>query len=110
MSDYQRCKICGEWGWFGKHACPPEWGWRTDDTHSEDDWSTVYARDAEEAAEKAAEAYDEGDHPLLDTRRSQPHVVIYLRNVRGDITRWRATAELIPQYHAEHIEPETETV
>lgn len=104
---YEKCRICQEWSWSitGAHVCPPEWEWRTDDTHGDDEWETVYALGAEAAAMKAAERYDEGDHPLLDPK-ARGHVVIFLRNERGDITRWRATAELIPHYRAEHIEPD----
>ena len=53
---YQRCEICGEYGWSDRHICPPTWECYEADGSSYR--RTIYARDAAEAAEKYAEQID----------------------------------------------------
>lgn len=63
---YERCGICDEWGYGGKHQCPPIWECRVFETKYENDWQEVYAVDAERAAEKFAEDYDcHGDYDIV---------------------------------------------
>ena len=51
-----KCSTCGRWGWQREHRCPPTWkGWVKDYGDEEEDPDTVYATDAEDAAEKLVE-------------------------------------------------------
>jgi hypothetical protein len=50
------CSVCGEVYWFGPHQCKPLFLCTYQD---EDDWTKIYARDAEEAAEKYCENEDQ---------------------------------------------------
>ena len=65
------CRTCGAWCISEYHKCPPQWQVLNRDYHG-DDWGdslTIYAHDAEEAAEKAAETIDDngGDGPSEQT-------------------------------------------
>lgn len=62
MSAYSDCKTCGATCVNVHHQCPPKW-LVLDKDYSGDDWEdayTVYERDADEAACKAAELMDNG--------------------------------------------------
>jgi hypothetical protein len=102
---FERCPMCREWGWFGgasfNHFCKPAWECRIESTHGDDEWKTIHARDAEEAAEKFAEHYDceGGEYAIVSNPRSD--WVIQVRKP-GDETheRWSIEAETVPQYRA----------
>jgi hypothetical protein len=64
---YAWCK-CGEYvSTEGPHKCPPQWDvWCPDNCEGREDGLTVYACDAEEAAEKYAEECDSyGDYTIV---------------------------------------------
>jgi hypothetical protein len=99
------CPTCREstFTLYGKHQCLPCWDWRVDDYHGPDDWNhgEIRARDAEDAAIRAAEIYDQEEHYLL---RQETTVEIFVRNVdTGVVSRWRCSGEAIPTYRAEAV-------
>lgn len=103
MSDYKCCRICGKYGWANTHVCPPTWEWRCDSWHDTEEWQDrpVYSRDAEGAALKAAEVYDEEDYPLIRGGEE----TIWVRQVgTPEISKWRVSAESVSQYHATESE------
>lgn len=113
MSDFQRCPICRDFGWFGEHAarfgshqCKPTWECRPEWYSDDDDWSTVHATDAELAAEKFAERYDcdGGDYSIV-SNKMRGDVIIFVRKP-GDETfeKFSIEAEAVPTYHATKIE------
>jgi hypothetical protein len=98
-SEYRECPICKRWDWSGSHRCWPEWQWRI--WGDGDDWCIVRARDAEEAAELAAEVYDADDYSLLGGGET----VIETRAPGSEtVTRWCCSGETVPRYHARQIE------
>jgi hypothetical protein len=98
-SNYDRCKKCGGWGWIDSHTCPPIWEARVHETKWEEHWHEVYARDAEDAAEKFAERSDcEGDYTIIQTGCAEIEVrkLGETETVIVDIS-----AETVPQYRGE---------
>jgi hypothetical protein len=107
--NFERCKICGEYGWFGgsfmNHSCKPSWMCRME-TWDDDHWKIIYARDAESAAVKIAEYddYNSGDFSI----GSGNHEAIALVRQSGsdEIERWRVSGEMVPSYRAERPDDE----
>lgn len=107
--DFQECKVCHEWGWFNSkfmaHECKPAWECRADDG---DDayWTTIYARDGEQAAEKFAQHYDyNGAEYSICGGEEQP--IMLVRQVGSEtIERWQVFGEMAPSYRAEKPEDE----
>lgn len=97
--DYTRCDTCGNYGWVESHRCPPEWQCRRQG-ESDDDWITVRASDAEEAAETAVEEFDQDDHHLM---RGGTLEVEVRQLGAATITRWSVRGEAIPTYYAHEL-------
>lgn len=65
MSDFERCKECGDFDWLSKHKCHPifyltheYWGERKE----------IHAQDFYDAAMRFAKKYNEnGDYALMDS-------------------------------------------
>lgn len=86
-----RCPTCKEWmwEWNAPHRCLPEFLVQMAEWHGEklEDGSTVYAADAEDAAERFAREYNEdGDYALMNDTRvvrvapaSEPTAVQFFR-------------------------------
>lgn len=64
MSCYKKCTTCGEEYWssdlYPRHKCEPVWQILYEDVQ------TIRAYDAENAAKKFAELYDQDEHILMD--------------------------------------------
>jgi hypothetical protein len=80
MSTTQKCSTCGVylWSWILPHVCPPSWRvkipeWRGSD---DEDAVTVYAIDAEAAAEAAVENADEMNELAQDDGCVEAHVLV----------------------------------
>lgn len=56
MSDYDRCGTCGEYDFTKRHKCDP--CWLVLNADEPDEWTTIYARDAQHAGEKWADRED----------------------------------------------------
>ena len=111
MSDYQRCKICGEFGWtgasairFGHHQCPPLWEARLKDARWENEWTDVHALDAEQAASRFCQQHDSnGDYDIITNGEAEVEV----RKPDSDkITLVEITAESVPTYYARARTPQ----
>lgn len=115
MSDFRRCPVCREHGWFGaanfaEHRCAPTWECRPEWYSDPDDWHTVHAIDSETAAEKYAEHYDcEGGDYSIVFGKTRDDVIIYVRKPGDDaFERWSIEAEAVPTYRATKVdEPPT---
>lgn len=81
------------------HKCPPVWQARVESDNNED-WMEFYARDADEAAEKAAENYDLDDYPLLKGNEA----IVEVRLKGSDkIERFCARGESLPHYYVNPV-------
>jgi hypothetical protein len=115
----KRCPLCKELDLFGSHQCPPRFDcvmrWAVEnilgcaqeneinqmsqEQFDELEWQVVYARDAEEAAEKycarcCGENYDgEGEYS------------VYVKDGLNNIKRFEITAELTMSYRANWRSP-----
>lgn len=79
------------------HSCPPMWEARIFETKWENDWVEVRARDAEQAATKFAEQYDQGgDYDIIQRGGDE----IEVRKSGDDkIVMVDVSAESVPHYY-----------
>jgi hypothetical protein len=103
VMSYQRCQICDEYGWPDTHVCPPTW-----ECYEADESSyrrTIYARDAQEAAEKYAEKIDsELDYCIMkDATESNEETEIVVVTENGE-ERFLVSAEIVYRYDARRKE------
>ena len=99
--DFRKCLVCGEHGWFDSptrnHVCAPVWEARIYTREYEEDWHTVYAHDAEQAAAKFCETYDQnGEYNIvrcggeeIEVRKSEGSEVFFVA----------VDAENVPHYY-----------
>ena len=65
MSDFEKCKICGEYDFLSKHKCPPIYYFKHESWG--DEFQEVRAWTFDGAAEKFARMFNEnGDYNLMD--------------------------------------------
>jgi len=110
MSDFQKCRTCGEWGWLTgsfalpAHKCAPIWEVRMHRTRWEEDWTETHADDAEGAAAKFAEDYDRnGEYGIVSSGSAEVEV----RKPGEDaMTIYDISAESVPQYTAHARTPQ----
>ncbi len=98
-----RCNKCGEFIFttidWRLHFCAPVWSvWNTEDDEIEA--SNIYAMDAEDAAAKWAEEYDEDDHEMA----RGDEVCVYVKSSDGELTKWNVSADITISYHASEKE------
>jgi hypothetical protein len=98
------CKICNEIDWQdGKHRCLPFFDvWFLKEGEQES--ARIYARDAEEAAEKFAEYDDQrsADYAIVSGNEAE----IWVREpTTGEIKKFMVHGESVPKYHADEIKP-----
>jgi hypothetical protein len=101
------CQRCNEFSFGeGNHRCPPEWIAWNRDCHGDDpaEGDRVFAHDAEAAAEKWAEIYDQDDYPLMSGGDAE--VVITPANGEGEPKRFTVYGESSPTYYAREITDE----
>jgi hypothetical protein len=98
MSDYQRCKTCGVYGWVGTHRCPPVWECRRVVPWDDEEWTDVYATDARNAAEEFCDIFDsDGDYMII----RHGSATIDVRKKDSDVAeRFEVSAESVPRYTA----------
>ncbi len=103
MSDYRRCKTCGEFDFLNSHKCQPCYEASAPEAFGEDEWQKVYAYDEKEAAEKFAEEYDRDEHDLMNGGDME----VWIRKPGEiEIFKFNCTGEAIPTYYAHKIEKE----
>jgi hypothetical protein len=110
MSDFRKCTVCREWGWFdgkfGGHICKPIWEARLLETKWENGWTEVYGRDAEEAASKFCECYDsDGEYSIIQSGEAEVEV---RKLGEEEVTIVDISAESVPTYYA-HTRSSQET-
>lgn len=95
-----RCPRCKEWKLYPENCrCKRfEVGEPWHDKIEDDQWNSIYAVDAEEAAEKFAETSDcdSGEYSMVRAGSGE----IWTRDEDGDVSKWHITAEAVPTYHA----------
>ena len=91
---FGKCPICGDWCFLRGHKCPPRWEVVVAD--DPEDTRTVYARDAEEAAEVFANLWDDG---TLCTGGEELDVIVKSAADPDDEgTFFVVTCEMVPHY------------
>lgn len=91
------CQQCHEYYVTSTHTCSPIYKWHNSSCHGEDEWEAVRARDPEEAAEKAADAYDAEERTMM----MRGHGVEFtIRDPAGIVTVWCVRGEAEPRYYA----------
>lgn len=101
------CKTCDDFHLFGSTRHLPAWEVSTYDTAGFpvwDEWRIYRAINAEWAAQRAAEEYDQEDYPLI--RDSGLSIRVLVRLVGSqDVEAFRVHAEAVPTYY---VEPDLE--
>ncbi len=113
MTHFRTCPTCGVYDYFGTgfgaHKCKPAWECRGD-WQDDDEWQTIHAIDAEEAAEKYAEKYDceSGEYAIVSGNGRDETIILTRKPDNSGLTpeRWVIEAETIPHYRATKIESE----
>jgi hypothetical protein len=102
MSNYTRCKICGEYGWTDTHVCPPLWTVFEITGHEIGYKRNIYAQGAEEAVEEYAERED--------TESASGHFLdhggkigLFRQDEPADILMYEVEGQLVPEYAATAI-------
>jgi hypothetical protein len=108
MSDFRKCTVCREWGWFdgklGNHICKPSWEARLLETKWENGWTDCRGRDAEEAASNFCQRYDsDGEYSIIQSGEAEVEV----RKLGSDeVTVVEISAESVPTYYARARSPQ----
>lgn len=102
MADW--CPICGRIRFtVEKHACPPKWE-VCDPNDDPEDWRSIYATDAEDAAERFCDEVDpHGDYQYASTGHADK---ILVRGADGQVQAFYVSAEAVVQYHASVLREE----
>jgi hypothetical protein len=97
--EYKRCKICGQHGFENTHRCPPAWQVQISDRPDEE-WRTVHASYADDAAKKFAENYDRDDgcYPIVSDGLEMTLKVRKAYDDDAPIERYSARGEAVPTY------------
>ena len=96
------CQICGEYDVMADvmgrtHRCKPAWrAIPADSGYEEEDATTVYASDAEDAAEAFMEKWDDGDISY----GSDMDVIVWPRGEPDKKEKWNVTSEPAVVYSA----------
>ena len=107
MRKFGRCETCGEYDFLETHRCPPCWYvWEPDEGETMDDGARrIYARDAEQAAERwaAREDWDSAEGAIA-MGRSEPEICVATLGLEGKgVERFKLTGEMVPEYRAEPL-------
>lgn len=100
---FTRCPICQEWD-VGNHRCKPTFlVWCEEQGECEDDARTIYAHDAESAAQKWA---DQEDHESAEysivAQKWEPTVTV--QDQRDNELKWFiVSGEAVPSYSATEV-------
>lgn len=100
MSGYQKCGVCGSWGWKDSHRCPPEHlAWDPDYDGDEAEAIVVRAVDRQDAAEK----YMKHRFEYCDSGFECMESVVFTRprDESLPVQRFRVVVEMEPVFYAE---------
>lgn len=94
---YEKCHICGEYGFTRSHRCPPAWlAYLPEYGETDEDAHRVYATTAQDAAqEEARHRYYALEYPH--------HLVLMVRPAGDDDAPWETyevDVELVPEFTA----------
>jgi hypothetical protein len=110
MSQLNKCKICGEYDWFGNHKCEQKWYCASDSDFNEneipdaeymtEEGRDTYAHNAEKAAIKFAEYYQ------ARTSWFPEEMNVFVMDIEGEnILKYIVYLETVPSYST-NVEPE----
>lgn len=94
---YDKCKLCGRYGFMDTHRCPPRW-----EVEYDGEFHTFYAIDAGEAAGIFVAQYDygngEGDYYVA---RGKTEIEVKVSRIDGGKAEtYVVSGEFAPKYHA----------
>lgn len=92
-AQWTQCGVCREYGWSNTHRCPPQYECRNRNWDG-DEWETVYAYNARDAAEKYVERVDNHAAEFTET------CDIEVRNDGGEVECYEVTGEIVREYSA----------
>uniref|UniRef100_A0A6H1ZY45 Uncharacterized protein n=1 Tax=viral metagenome TaxID=1070528 RepID=A0A6H1ZY45_9ZZZZ len=98
MSDF--CSVCGDF-MFSGHVCSPSWKVYHED-YLDVKIKTVYAKDAETAAEKYGEYYDQDNPLLLDGEE----IVVTIEDALAARKKFSITREVVREYSVKEVTDE----
>ena len=104
MSDYGKCKRCGEYVWDQKCSCKLFFYWLDIDLISdESEAHEVYALNAERAAERAVYLYYFADGYPID---GPDDYEIWIRDgCAGEVQAFFVECEYVPRFYASRCRP-----
>jgi hypothetical protein len=97
MSDFAKCTKCGEYDFSSTHKCPLKWKVFHIEYMGDEEFSVIYAGDAQDAAKKYAEKYDADDDTLMQGEEIEVQVVPF---DGGETKIFIVTGEAEPVYYA----------
>lgn len=103
MTNFRRCGTCHALIWDGdpEHKCPPVWEVWNVDGGDERQWaSQIHAHDAEEAAKKWGEEYDNGDYTIIGGSEE----TVFVARPGQEPKRFVVSAEAQAHYYARELE------
>lgn len=92
MSEFEKCKICGNYGWANSHICPPAFACSLYGDF--EDEREIHADDAEEAACKFAAKMDSYESELSEEQ------TVYVRDGDEKVVVFTVYGEYEPSYRA----------
>lgn len=104
MSNFERCAICDEYDFVSNHKCKPLWLVTPEDCDPEVDAWHIYAVDAEEAATKFAERYDQetAEYSIVS---GEDVLVLVTDEQRENQTWFEVEGYSVPEYSASEADP-----
>lgn len=102
---FDKCSVCGDYGFLDTHRCPPSWLVFFDDgDHDEESAWKIYARDAKEAAEIFVERWEAhfAEYYVADGDEVD---VIVVSTITDEKQAYTVRGEMRPHYSASQPRP-----
>lgn len=96
-SNYDKCRICKEWGWLDTHVCKPKWLVVLHEYHEGEERDYVHTDNAEDGAIRYAELnFDNWEYP--------EEMEIWIKEREQDEwIKFTVTVAPVPEFTAELI-------
>ena len=102
----EHCSVCGQYDFVDDHVCKPKWYCSLEDWDHESHHYTVHAIDAEEAAEKFAEIYDQDTAEYSIVGGEETLVLVTNEHLQKPVW-FEVEGYSQPQYSAQEIDAPT---
>ena len=97
---FEKCSICGQYGFSNNHHCPPFWhvGINADD---EEERRGIYAYSAAKAAELFTERWDGWDGEYLAAHGGEVEVSVSRHDEPDTKQVFTVVCQMVPEYRAQ---------